>query len=250
MRKKIIIGNWKMNKNLAETKEFISEFSQLSNGKKINCDYGIAASFTNLVELQKNFKNTDFIISAQNCHYQLSGAYTGEISMSMLEDLSVSHIIIGHSERRQYFNETDEVINQKINSIFANSKMIPILCCGETLQEYETNKTIEVIKRQITADLKNISSEDVMKLVIAYEPIWAIGTGKTATAQQAQETIAQIRKILADLYNEKVADNIRIQYGGSVNPKNIKEILQQPDIDGALVGGASLKATDFNNLLF
>lgn len=193
-------------------------------------------------------KTSALIIAAQNCHYETEGAYTGEISIKMLKDMMVSHVIIGHSERRMYFNEVDETINKKLHSLF-NANIIPILCCGETLNQYENKETNEVIKNQIKLALKNIKVENIAKLVIAYEPIWAIGTGKTATAQQAQTVCKMIREFISELYNKNVAEQVRIQYGGSVKPDNIKLILSEPDIDGALVGGASLVPQSFFDLL-
>ncbi|TLF27701.1 MAG: triose-phosphate isomerase [Spiroplasma sp. WSS] len=246
-RKKIIIGNWKMYKNIEETQFFLNEFNKLIKTKNIKYDYGIAASFTNLPLLKMN-KTSTLIIAAQNCHYETEGAYTGEISIKMLKDMMVSHVIIGHSERRMYFNEVDETINKKIHSLF-NANIIPILCCGETLNQYENKETNEVIKNQIKLALKNIKTENIAKLVIAYEPIWAIGTGKTATAQQAQTVCKMIREFISELYNKNVAEQVRIQYGGSVKPDNIKLILSEPDIDGALVGGASLVPQSFFDLL-
>ncbi|WP_395473038.1 triose-phosphate isomerase [Spiroplasma endosymbiont of Nomada rufipes] len=246
-RKKIIIGNWKMYKNIEETQFFLNEFNKLIKTKNIKYDYGIAASFTNLPLLKMN-KTSALIIAAQNCHYETEGAYTGEISIKMLKDMMVSNVIIGHSERRMYFNEVDETINKKIHSLF-NANIIPILCCGETLNQYENKETNEVIKNQIKLALKNIKAENIAKLVIAYEPIWAIGTGKTATAQQAQTVCKMIREFISELYNKNVAEQVRIQYGGSVKPDNIKLILSEPDIDGALVGGASLVPQSFFDLL-
>ncbi|WDA54764.1 MAG: triose-phosphate isomerase [Spiroplasma endosymbiont of Drosophila atripex] len=246
-RKKIIIGNWKMYKNIEETQFFLNEFNKLLKTKTIKYDYGIAASFTNLPLLKMN-KTSALIIAAQNCHYETEGAYTGEISIKMLKDMMVSHVIIGHSERRMYFNEVDETINKKLHSLF-NANIIPILCCGETLNQYENKETNEVIKNQIKLALKNIKVENIAKLVIAYEPIWAIGTGKTATAQQAQTVCKMIREFISELYNKNVAEQVRIQYGGSVKPDNIKLILSEPDIDGALVGGASLVPQSFFDLL-
>ncbi|WP_342266305.1 triose-phosphate isomerase [Spiroplasma endosymbiont of Villa modesta] len=246
-RKKIIIGNWKMYKNIEETQFFLNEFNKLIKTKNIKYDYGIAASFTNLPLLKMN-KTSALIIAAQNCHYETEGAYTGEISIKMLKDMMVSHVIIGHCERRMYFNEVDETINKKIHSLF-NANIIPILCCGETLNQYENKETNEVIKNQIKLALKNIKAENIAKLVIAYEPIWAIGTGKTATAQQAQTVCKMIREFISELYNKNVAEQVRIQYGGSVKPDNIKLILSEPDIDGALVGGASLVPQSFFDLL-
>ncbi|WP_342218146.1 triose-phosphate isomerase [Spiroplasma endosymbiont of Amphimallon solstitiale] len=246
-RKKIIIGNWKMYKNIEETQFFLNEFNKLIKTKNIKYDYGIAASFTNLPLLKMN-KTSALIIAAQNCHYEIEGAYTGEISIKMLKDMMVSHVIIGHSERRMYFNEVDETINKKLHSLF-NANIISILCCGETLNQYENKETNEVIKNQIKLALKNIKAENIAKLVIAYEPIWAIGTGKTATAQQAQTVCKMIREFISELYNKNVAEQVRIQYGGSVKPDNIKLILSEPDIDGALVGGASLVPQSFFDLL-
>ncbi|WJG70082.1 triose-phosphate isomerase [Spiroplasma ixodetis] len=246
-RKKIIIGNWKMYKNIEETQFFLNEFNKLIKTKNIKYDYGIAASFTNLPLLKMN-KTSALIIAAQNCHYETEGAYTGEISIKMLKDMMVSHVIIGHSERRMYFNEVDETINKKLHSLF-NANIIPILCCGETLNQYENKETNEVIKNQIKLALKNIKAENIAKLVIAYEPIWAIGTGKTATAQQAQTVCKMIREFISELYNKNVSEQVRIQYGGSVKPDNIKLILSEPDIDGALVGDASLVPQSFFDLL-
>lgn len=248
MRKKIIIGNWKMYKTNKEAEDFLNEFNEKTKDKFFDYDYGVAASFTNL-NILKAKRNNNFIIAAQNCHDQLQGAYTGEIATNMLEELGVSHVIIGHSERREYFNETDESINQKLKWIFANSKLIPILCCGETLTQYENQMTKKVIETQIKAALKDIISNYITKLVIAYEPIWAIGTGKTASLEEAENVAKEIRNIIANLYGQEIADQIRIQYGGSVKPENIKLFLSQKNIDGALVGSASLKATDFINLL-
>lgn len=248
MRKNIIIGNWKMYKTMKEAEAFLHEFKQQTANRTFNCDYGVAASFTNLVVLQNN-KMPNFIIAAQNCHDQPQGAFTGEVATNMLEELDVSYVIIGHSERREYFNETDESINRKLKWIFSNSKLLPILCCGETLEQYEQKATKEIISKQIKAALKDLAAEAVSKLVIAYEPIWAIGTGKTATDSEAQAVCAEIRKVVAELYSKEVAEQLRIQYGGSVKPENIKTFLAQPDIDGALVGSASLKVADFINLL-
>lgn len=248
MRKNIIIGNWKMYKTQKEAVAFLDEFNQATANQNFACDYGVAASFTNLSVLQgKKAKN--FIIAAQNCHDQAQGAFTGEVATNMLEELDVSYVIIGHSERREYFNETNESINRKLQWIFSSSKLLPILCCGETLEQYEKQATKQVIEAQIKAALKDLKQEDVAKLVIAYEPIWAIGTGKTATDTQAQEICLEIRNVVASLYDQATAQQVRIQYGGSVKPENIKTFLSQPDIDGALVGSASLKVTDFINLL-
>ena len=248
MRKKIIIGNWKMYKNNAETKAFIDILTTKLLGKKILYDFGIAASYTNLLTLKTN-KITNFIVAAQNCSSELQGAFTGEISLSMLKDFAVSYVIVAHSERRQYFNETDAIINKKLHTIATNSQLIPILCCGETLSEYENHQTEAVITSQITAALKNLSAAFVKKMVIAYEPIWAIGTGKTASAALAQMICKSIRNVIEKLYDQNIANEIRIQYGGSVNPSNVKQFLQQPDIDGALVGSAALDPATFATLI-
>lgn len=248
MRKKIIIGNWKMYKTMKEAEEFLNEFNKQTSGKTFNCDYGVAASFTNLGIL-KGKRKDNFLIAAQNCHDQEQGAFTGEIATGMLEELDVSYVLIGHSERREYFNETNENINRKLKWIFGNSKILPILCCGETLAQYQNQETNKVIEEQINSALKDLSAENISKLVIAYEPIWAIGTGKSSSSQVAQAVCSQIRNIITNLYSKEIADKVRIQYGGSVKPDNIKTFLSQPDIDGALVGSASLKVADFINLL-
>ncbi|WP_375317344.1 triose-phosphate isomerase [Spiroplasma endosymbiont of Virgichneumon dumeticola] len=246
-RKHIIIGNWKMYKNMEETQTFINQFSKLIKGKDIKCDYGIAASFTNLPVLKLNQVNK-LIMVAQNCHYEPEGAFTGEVAIKMLKDINVSHVVIGHSERRMYFNETNETINKKLHALF-NANLIPVLCCGESDSEYEAKKTNDVIKKQISLALTGIKSQHVTKLVIAYEPIWAIGTGKTASAAEAQTVCKMIRDYIAELYDKNIAQKVRIQYGGSVKPENIKSFLEQSDIDGALVGGASLQAKSFLGLL-
>ncbi|MGL5268800.1 MAG: triose-phosphate isomerase [Spiroplasma sp.] len=248
MRKKIIIGNWKMYKTMKETEEFLDQFNKATNTKTFNCDYGIAASFTNLSVLKAKRKD-NFIIVAQNCYVGLQGAFTGEIATNMLEELAVSYVIIGHSERKEYFNETNNSINKKLKWIFNNSQLTPILCCGENLAQYKKQETNKVIEEQIVAALKDLAKEKISKLVIAYEPVWAIGTGKTASSQEAQSVCLQIRNIIANLYDKEIADQIRIQYGGSIKPDNIKTFLSQPDIDGALVGNASLEVTNFVSLL-
>lgn len=249
MRKKIIIGNWKMYKTMKEAEAFLNEFNEKTKDRIFSSDFGIAASFTNLNILKLKRNNSNFIIAAQNCHDQLQGAYTGEVATNMLEELDVSHVIIGHSERREYFNETNETINRKLKWIFASSKLIPILCVGETLNQYENKETNKVIEEQLNAAFNGIEGQNLAKLIIAYEPIWAIGTGKTASSNEAENVCAKIRDIISGLYSQEIANQVRIQYGGSVKPENIKTFLSQPNIDGALVGSASLKAIDFINLL-
>ncbi|AHI53537.1 triosephosphate isomerase [Spiroplasma sabaudiense Ar-1343] len=236
MRKQIIIGNWKMYKTNSEALNFIKEVDS-KIVKNSNLIAGIGVPFTALSDAKKAAKN--LVIAAENVHFEKEGAYTGEISIPMLKDLNVEYVIIGHSERREMFNETDETVNKKALALLANN-MIPVLCCGESLEIFEAKKTKEWVENQITKGFNQISAADAKKVVIAYEPIWAIGTGKVATPEIAQEICKIVREKIASLYNQDVANEILIQYGGSVKPENIKEILNQADIDGALVGGASL----------
>lgn len=246
MRKPIIAGNWKMNLSIKEAMQFVEDVkNEVSKG---DVEPVIAAPFTFLKDLREATKSTNIKIAAQNMHFEDSGAFTGEVSAPMLKEIGVDYCVIGHSERRQYFAETDETINKKLHQAFKYD-IVPILCVGETLEERETNKTNDVVKMQVVADIKDLSADLVSKLVIAYEPIWAIGTGKTATSDQANEVISYIRDVVKELYSEEVSENIRIQYGGSVKPENVEEIMNKSDIDGALVGGASLKASDFIKLV-
>ncbi|MBC2582061.1 triose-phosphate isomerase [Clostridium sp. DJ247] len=242
MRKPIIAGNWKMNNTIEQGLELVESLK--NHVKDAKCDVVVCPPFIALDAVLKAVKGTNIKVGAQNMHFEESGAYTGEIAPAMLETLGVEYVILGHSERRQYFNETDETVNKKVKKALEHN-LIPLLCCGETLEERETNVTEEVLGRQIKLDLAGVSKEDVEKVVIAYEPIWAIGTGKTATDEQANETIAYIRSVLAGLYGKETAEKVRIQYGGSVKPATITAQMAQSDIDGALVGGASLKAEDF-----
>ncbi len=244
MRKPIIAGNWKMNKTIAEGLEFINEIKGKSDGE---AEVLICAPFTLLKDLKEASKGTNIKIGAQNMHFENSGAFTGEVSSANLVELGIDYVIIGHSERREYFNETDETCNKKVLKAIEVG-INPILCCGETLEERESNRTIEKVKGQIIKGLANVKSEDIDKVVVAYEPIWAIGTGKTATSEQANEVIAEIRTIIRSMFGD-LADKVRIQYGGSVKPSNVSEIMGQSDIDGALVGGASLNPNDFLGLL-
>ncbi|MBQ0078992.1 MAG: triose-phosphate isomerase [Eubacterium sp.] len=246
MRTPLIAGNWKMFKTKAEAKAFAEEFKALY--KDTDVQAAICAPFTNLDLLVEAFAGTGIMVGAQNCHFAEEGAYTGEVSVAMLEEVGVDLCIIGHSERRQYFGETDETCNLKLKKLFEGS-IRPILCVGESLEERDADKAIDVVKGQIEADLADITAEDVKKLIIAYEPIWAIGTGRTATPEQAEEMCAVIRNTVIDLYDEEVADEVIIQYGGSVKPANATEIMNQDEIDGALVGGASLKANDFMGII-
>jgi len=242
VRKAIIAGNWKMNKNLEEALKLVQELKPLVSSAK--CDVVLCPPYVCLDAVVKAVNGTNIKVGAQNMHYEESGAYTGEVSPGMLKSLKVDYVIIGHSERRQYFNETDETINKKIKKAFEYD-ITPIVCCGESLEERENGITEEILGKQIKLDLKDLKEEQVEKLVIAYEPIWAIGTGKTATDKQANDTIAYIRSVVGKMYGESVAEKVRIQYGGSVKPATIKAQMEQPHIDGALVGGASLKSADF-----
>jgi triosephosphate isomerase len=245
MRNKVIIGNWKMNKNSKETIDFMNTFKK--EIKKSNVLFGVAPSFTNLIVARQNAHGS-MIIAAQDCWYEQKGAFTGAISFQQLKDEGITHVIVGHSERRVIFQETDQSINLKVKKLLAND-MVPILCIGETLQQRESGVTNKVCKDQLKINLEGISADDASNLIIAYEPIWAIGTGKTATADQAQETISYIRVILNEMYGTSVSQKVIIQYGGSVTAVNVKEILSKPDIDGALVGGASLDASAFVTLI-
>lgn len=244
MRIPIIAGNWKMNKTISEGIAFINEINGKTEGQT---EVLICAPFTLLKDLKEVAKGTNIKIGAQNMHFENSGAFTGEVAPANLVELNIDYVIIGHSERREYFNETDETCNKKVLKAIEVG-INPILCCGETLEERESDKTIDKVKTQIVKGLENVKSDDLEKVVVAYEPIWAIGTGKTATSEQANEVIKEIRTIIRDIYGD-IADKVRIQYGGSVKPSNVSEIMNQSDIDGALVGGASLNSSDFLGLL-
>ena len=245
MRKPIIAGNWKMHKTIAEALEFVSDIKDRVNNEKV--EVVICAPFTLLKDLKEATKGTSIKIGAQNMHFEEKGAFTGEISPLMLKELDMDYVIIGHSERRQYFNETNETVNKKVLKALEIG-IDPILCVGETLEEREAGNTKDVCKVQVEKALENVSKEDIAKVVIAYEPIWAIGTGKTATSEDANDVIAYIRQVVANLYKD-LANEVRIQYGGSVKPSNVGEIMNQSDIDGALVGGASLEANDYIQLV-
>ena len=245
MRKPIIAGNWKMNKTIAETIEFINEIKDKLNDDKVEAL--ICAPFTVLKDLKDATKGTNIKVGAQNMHYAENGAFTGEVSAPMLKELGMDYVIIGHSERRQYFNETNEACNKKVLKALEVG-INPILCCGETLEQREANETKNICKVQVEEALKDVDVNDISKVVIAYEPIWAIGTGKTATSEDANDVISYIREVVAGLYKDK-ANEVRIQYGGSVKPQNVAEIMAQSDIDGALVGGASLAANEYIQLV-
>lgn len=242
MKKYIIAGNWKMNKTNEETKKLIEELKPLVKDAK--CEVVCCVPFTDIVTARKAARGSNIKIGAQNVHWAEKGAYTGEISAEMLKELKVSYVITGHSERRQYFGETDETVNKRTKAAL-NAGLKVIMCVGELLEEREAGKTAEVLTRQTIEGLKDISKQELKSVVIAYEPVWAIGTGKTATSEQANETIGYIRKVLAENFCKKCAEEVRIQYGGSMKPSNCKELMAMSEIDGGLIGGASLKAADF-----
>ncbi len=244
MRKPIIAGNWKMNLTPSQGVALVNELKPLV--ANADCDVVVCVPATDIYAVGEALKGSNIKLGAENVHFAESGAYTGEISADMLLELGVEYVIIGHSERRQYFGETDETVNKRTLTALKKG-LIPIVCVGETLQERETGKTEEVLKRQIEIGLEGV--EDLTKLVIAYEPVWAIGTGKTATAEQANETIGFIRKTLAEKFCSACASQVRIQYGGSMKPSNAKELMAMEEIDGGLIGGAALKAVDFSGIV-
>lgn len=246
MRKPIIAGNWKMNNNIEESLKLVDEIKAIDLNKDV--EVVLCVPFTDLKDVKAAIKDTDIKLAAQNMHWEEKGTYTGEISPTMLNELGVDYVLIGHSERRQYFNETDETVNKKVLSALAHN-ISPIICVGETLEERESNREKQIVKDQVTKALKDVDRNILEKIVIAYEPIWAIGTGKTASSDQANEIIAFVREIIGDIYSETEKQIIRIQYGGSVKPDNVVELMGKSDIDGALVGGASLKAEDFTKLI-
>lgn len=246
MRKPVIAGNWKMHYTLPEAVKTVEELIPLV--KDADAEVVLCVPFIHLPQLRDITKGTNVKIGAQNMHYEEKGAYTGEISPGMLEDLGIDYVIIGHSERRQYFAETDETVNLKVKAAFKHH-LIPIMCCGETLEQRENGETESHLQSQVKLGLVDLSADQVRDMIIAYEPIWAIGTGKTATAEDANSTIAMIRATVKNLYGREVAEAVRIQYGGSVKPDTIKEQMGMSDIDGALVGGAALKADDFSKIV-
>jgi len=247
MRKLIIAGNWKLNKTNQEAIELVTLLKR-ELGDIVNVDIIVCPVSTALSDINDILNESNICLGAQNLHWEDSGAYTGEISALLLKDIGVQYVIVGHSERRQIFGETDEIVNKKIKAVLAHD-LIPIACVGEVLKERESNKTLEVIERQCKGSFAGFTAKEMEKIIIAYEPVWAIGTGKTATPGQAQEVHLCIRTLVAKMYNEGVAQTVRIQYGGSVKPDNSAELMSQPDIDGALVGGASLKADSFSEIV-
>lgn len=246
-RKALIAGNWKMFNTLKEAVDLVTA---LKKGISPDCkaEVMVAPSFTALAVVNETIKGSGMILSAQDTHWEDKGAFTSAVSPAQLKDTGCTHVIIGHSERRSVFGDTDAIINKKISAALRHG-LVPVLCVGETLAEREDNKTYRVLETQLDGGLKGFSAEQLSSLVIAYEPVWAIGTGKTATPEQAQDAHLFIRKHIARLYNENYAQGVRILYGGSVKPDNVDTIMAQPDVDGALVGGASLKAEDFLRII-
>ncbi|MDD5129144.1 MAG: triose-phosphate isomerase [Candidatus Omnitrophica bacterium] len=247
MRKTIIAGNWKMYKNLKDGQDLAVSLRR-DLYKIENVDIVICPPFTLLAYLADALETSNIKVGGQDLYWQEEGAFTGEVSPLMLKDAGCQYVIIGHSERRQFFGETNETVNKKIKAALKN-ELTPIVCVGENLQEREADKTFKVIEDHVNNGLAGISASDMLKLVVAYEPVWAIGTGKTATPEQAQEVHKFIRDLLKKNYSQEVADSVRIQYGGSVKPENITELMNKPDVDGALVGGASLKADSFSAII-
>lgn len=247
MRKTIIAGNWKMNKTNKEAVEMLTELKEIVKGID-SVGIVIGAPFTALSDAVKAVAGSNIKIAAENVYPKESGAYTGEVSPVMLKEIGVEYVILGHSERREYFKESDEFINEKVKCVLAHG-MTPILCIGEKLEDREAGRTNDVNKTQINGGLAGLTAEEAKKVVIAYEPVWAIGTGKTATPEIAEETHKAIREELARMFGEEVANEITIQYGGSMKPENAQELLAQADIDGGLIGGASLKAQDFSKIV-
>ena len=245
MRKPIIVGNWKMNKTPSEALEFMKGIEEVLTGNEA-ADYGIGAPFVDLDVCCKNAKN--LIIAAENCNELDSGAYTGEVSVPMLKEVGITYCIIGHSERRTYYAETDAHCAAKAKRLFADN-IIPILCIGETEAQYDAGQTADVIKSQLKGSLAGLDASEVARMVIAYEPIWAIGTGKSATKEIAEDCCKLVRNTVKDLYDDATAQSVRVQYGGSVKPTNIKEYMACEDIDGALIGGASLKVDSFKEII-
>ena len=246
MRRKVIAGNWKMNMLPNETIQFIEDLAPLV--KDTEHEVILCVPYTDLFYALLTAQNTNIKIGAQNMHFAESGAYTGEVSGKMLKSINVEYVIIGHSERRQYFNETDETVNKKVKAAFENG-LKPIVCVGETLEQREAGKVEEIITNQTKLALDGLTNEQVQNTIIAYEPIWAIGTGKTATKEDANDAVKAIRKKIAEIYGQNVADGVIIQYGGSVKSSNAKELFSMSDIDGALVGGASLKVDEFQKII-
>ncbi len=246
MRKPIIAGNWKMNKTPAEAEQLITELIPLVKDAK--CDVVVCPPYVDLAVVANLLSGTNIKLGAQNIHWAPKGAFTGEVSADMLLAIGVSYAIVGHSERRQYFGETNETVNKRAKAAL-EANITPIICVGETLDQREKGVTDTIVSKQTVAALAGIEADEVVKVVIAYEPIWAIGTGKTATADDANTTIKVIRDAIASVYGKKIAEEMRIQYGGSMKPSNVAELMAMPEIDGGLIGGASLKSEDFSKVV-
>ena len=246
-RKTIIAGNWKMNKTASETKKFAEELKAIMPRTKW-CEVVVCVPYVNILAALKAFKDMRVSVGAENLFYEPSGAYTGEVSAKMLKDLGVKYVIIGHSERRQHFGETDITVNKKVHAAL-DAGLHPIICVGESLEQREMGVTMDLIALQVKSALAGVPTEKMRKCVIAYEPIWAIGTGKTATAEQAGEVCSVIRTIIRSLYDARTARSVTIQYGGSMNPNNAADLLAQGDVDGGLIGGASLDASQFMKII-
>ncbi|HCY05828.1 MAG TPA: triose-phosphate isomerase [Erysipelotrichaceae bacterium] len=245
MRRPIIFGNWKMNKTRKEAKKFVKEIELILTGEE-KAEYGVAVPFTLIDKAVDKAKN--LLISAQNCHFEDSGAYTGEVSVPMLKDVKVTHCVIGHSERRMMFADTDETVNKKAKKLIENG-IVPIVCIGESEAQYDNGETESVIRSQLNGSLAGLDPKAVENIVVAYEPIWAIGTGKSATKEIAQDCCAIVRDEIKNMFGEDAANKVRIQYGGSVKPDNIAEYMACEDIDGALIGGASLQVDSFTAII-
>lgn len=249
MRKNIVAGNWKMNTTLPEGVKLAEEVDNALKGFEPNCEVIICVPFTHLASINAIITNPKKLgLGAENCADHKSGAYTGEVSAPMVASTGAQYVILGHSERRQYYGETAETLREKVALALENG-LTPIFCIGEVLEEREAEKHFDVVKTQVEEGLFNLSAEDFGKIILAYEPVWAIGTGKTATADQAEEIHAYIRSVIADKYGKEVADNTSILYGGSCKPSNAKELFAKPDVDGGLIGGASLKCDDFMGIV-
>ena len=246
-RKTLIAGNWKMNKTLTETKAFAEAFKPML-GRPKWCEVVLCVPAVNLQSAVRLFKDSRVAIGAETCHYESSGAYTGEMSPEMLKDIGVKYVILGHSERRMYYNEADFTVNKKVKAVL-EAGLRPIVCVGESLEQRELGVTLELINYQVKCALAGVSADKMRHVVFAYEPIWAIGTGKTATTQEAQEVCEAIRAVIRKLYGARIARAVTIQYGGSMNAKNAAELLSQSDVDGGLIGGASLKADQFMQII-
>jgi len=248
MRKTVIAGNWKMNNDLKESEKLIVDLKNLLQNEKPNCDVIVCPPYTSLSEASKLLKGSQIKLGAQNMHFEENGAFTGEVSASMLKSVGCEYVILGHSERRHIFGESNEIINKKIKKALS-AGLKPIFCVGELLEERESGTTNDVVKKQILKGLAEISADDMKNIIVAYEPVWAIGTGKTASPAQAQEVHEFIRDLIEITYSLEIANDLVIQYGGSVKPDNAKELISQKDIDGALVGGACLKADSFMGII-